>query len=287
MNVRMPWRQHRVIYLLFPAGIVLTIFFFLPIFFLLILSFRKYIIGNPPSALTLANYFHFFGDPFYLDVLLSTLKLGVLVTCITLILGYPVAYFLVRTRLPFKNWLRMAVISPLLVSVVIRTYGWLILLSDRGLVNQALLGSGIIHEPIKLLFTYNGVLIGLIHVFLPLMILSLVGVIENINPSLEDAAENLGANWIQRFLWVTLPLSLPGILAGSLLVFSLSIAAYVTPQLLGGPSLMLLSTMVFQQIMVVLDWGFGAAISVVLLFMTLLIIFVYTRILNLGKRWEV
>lgn len=287
MKFQMPWRQHPVVYLLFPAGVVLLIFFFFPIFFLLLLSLRKYVIGSIPSGLTLANFFHFFSDPFYLDVLLSTLKLGVLVTCITLVMGYPVAYFLVRTRLPFKNWLRMAVISPLLVSVVIRTYGWLILLSDRGLVNQMLTGLGIVEQPVKMLFTYNGVLIGLVHVFLPLMILSLVGVIENINPSLEDAAENLGANWIQRFLWITLPLSLPGIIAGSLLVFSLSIAAYVTPQLLGGPSLLLLSTMVFQQIMVVLDWGFGAAIAVILLVMTLMIIFIYTRILNLGKRWEV
>ncbi len=192
-----------------------------------------------------------------------------------------------RTRLPGKNWLRLAVITPLLVSVVIRTYGWLILMSDRGLINQAMVGLGLTDHPIKLLFSYKGVMIGLTHVFLPFMILSLVGVIENINPSLEEAAENLGANWIKRFFWITLPLSLPGIIAGSLLVFSLSLAAYVTPQLLGGPSLLVLSTMVYQQIMVVLDWGFGAAIAAVLLTMTLLVIFTYLKILRLGKAWEV
>ncbi len=280
------WREHALVLLLLPAGGALLIFFFFPIFFLLLLSLRKYVIGSIPSSLTLYNYFHFFKDPFYLDILWSTIKLGVVVTVITLVLGYPVAYFLVRTRLPFKNWLRLAVVTPLLVSVVIRTYGWLILLSDRGLVNQALVGLGVTDRPVKLLFTYNGVLIGLTHVFLPFMILSLVGVIENINPSLEEAAENLGANWIQRFFWITLPLSLPGIVAGSLLVFSLSIAAYVTPELLGGPSLLMLSTMIYQQIMVVLDWGFGAAIAAILLCVTLLVIFIYTKILNLGKAWE-
>lgn len=280
------WRAHALVLLLFPAAGALLIFFFLPIFFLLLLSLRKYVIGSIPSALTIHNYFHFFRDPFYLDILWSTIKLGVVITVITLVLGYPVAYFLVRTRLPFKNWLRLAVVTPLLVSVVIRTYGWLILLSDRGLLNQALVGLGLTDKPVKLLFTYNGVLIGLVHVFLPFMILSLVGVIENINPSLEEAAENLGANWMQRFFWITLPLSLPGIVAGSLLVFSLSIAAYVTPELLGGPSLLVLSTMIYQQIMVVLDWGFGAAIAAILLFVTLLVIFIYTRILTLGKAWE-
>ncbi len=287
IRMRSPWREHAVVLLLLPTGVALLVFFFLPIFFLFLLSLRKYIIGTPPSPLTLTNYLHFLSDPFYIDILWSTLKLGLGVTGITLVLGYPVAYFLVRTRLPGKNWLRLAVITPLLVSVVVRTYGWLILLSDRGLVNQALVGWGLVDHPIKLLFTYNGVLIGLTHVFLPFMILSLVGVIENINPSLEDAAENLGANWIRRFVWITLPLSLPGIVAGSLLVFSLSIAAYVTPEILGGPSLLVLSTMVYQQIMVVLDWGFGAAIAAILLLMTLVVIFAYTKILSLGKAWEV
>lgn len=284
--MRSPWRGQAVVLLLLPTGVALLVFFFLPIFFLFLLSLRKYIIGTPPSPLTLANYFHFFRDPFYLDILWSTLKLGLAVTGITLVFGYPVAYFLVRTRLPAKNWLRLAVITPLLVSVVIRTYGWLILLSDRGLVNQALVGWGLVDHPVKLLFTYNGVLIGLTHVFLPFMILSLVGVIENINPSLEEAAENLGANWVRRFVWITLPLSLPGIFAGSLLVFSLSIAAYVTPELLGGPSLLVLSTMVYQQIMVVLDWGFGAAIAAILLLVALMVIFAYTKILGFGKAWE-
>lgn len=276
-----------MVLLLLPAGVALILFFFFPIFFLFLLSLRKYTIGTPPSPLTLANYLHFFSDAFYIDILWRTLKLGLTVTALTLLLGYPVAYFLARTRLPGKNWLRLAVITPLLVSVVIRAYGWLILLSDRGLVNQAIIGLGLLDHPVKFMFTYKGVIIGVTHVYLPFMVLSLIGVIENINPSLEDAAENLGANWIRRFFWITLPLSLPGIVAGSLLVFSLSIATYVTPEILGGPAMLVISTLVYQQIMVVLDWGFGAAMAGILLFMTLLVILVYTKILRLGKAWEV
>ncbi len=276
------------VFLTLPAALILTLFFFAPITLLLTLSFRKYTIGlRQEEGLSFDNYARFLTDPFYMDTLFATLRLALGVTCLALVLGYPVAYMLARRPLRFKGLLRLAVISPLLVSGVIRTYGWLMLLSGNGVVNQVLESVGLIDEPIKMLGTYKAVLIGLSHIYLPVMILSLTGVIENIDRSIEEAALSLGANRLHTFLRITLPLSLPGIGAGCMLVFSLSTAAFVTPAILGGPSLLLMSTMIYQQIVVVLDWSFGAAMAVILLVVTLVLQLLYTKILSASRFWGV
>jgi putative spermidine/putrescine transport system permease protein len=262
-----------------PLVLLLGLYFVLPLALLLGYSFQPLVIGQPtPPRLTLANYVRFFGDPFYLETLRATLGLGIRVTLVAMALGYSVAYGLARGRHRGKTLLRLCVIAPLLVSVVIRTYGWIVLLATNGVVNQTLLGLGLIEAPIKFMFTYTGVTIGLVHFALPVAILSLVGVIEAVDPALEEAARSLGASPIRAFLRVTLPLTLPGLVAGSMLVFALTVAAFVTPALMGGPSLIVLSTLIYQQMTVTLEWGFGAAVATILLVMATGLFLAYQRL---------
>jgi putative spermidine/putrescine transport system permease protein len=194
-----------------------------------------------------------------------------------------VAYGLARSRHRWKTALRLLVVAPLLVSVVIRTYGWIVLLANNGAVNNALLALGFINEPVKFMFTHLGVTIGLLHFGLPVAILSLVGVIETVDRSLEEAARGLGASPLQTFLRITLPLTLPGIAAASMLVFSSAVAAFVIPALMGGPSLIVLPTLIYQQMMDTLEWGFGAAGSTILLVVALSLFFIYQRLLALAR----
>ena len=272
--------------LLLPAVGLFGVCFFVPLAILLSLSFRRVVIGQPSDdGLTLSNYVQFLTDPFYLATLWDTLLLGLGVTALTLVLGYPMAFVVARAPGRWRGVLRLLVLTPLLVSVVIRTYGWMILLGGNGPVNQALLALGLIGTPIRFLFTHKAVLIGLVHVELPVMILALAGVIERIDPHLEEAAESLQANPIRSFLAVTLPLSLPGVAAGCMLVFSVSIAAFVTPALLGGPSLLVLATLMYQQIMVVLDWSFGATAGVILLAACASLFVLYQLLMALGRLW--
>ncbi len=267
-----------------PLVLLLGVYFLLPLALLLSQSFRPVVIGQPTApGLTLANYVRFLGDPFYLGTLRATLVLGAFVTLLAMLLGYPVAYGLARGRHRGKTVLRLCVVAPLLVSVVIRTYGWIVLLANNGVVNQALLALRLIDEPVKFMFTYAGVTIGLVHFALPVAILSLVGVIEAVDPTLEEAARSLGAGAVRTFLMVTLPLTLPGIAAGSMLVFSLTVAAFVTPALMGGPSLIVLSTLIYQTMTVTLEWGFGGAVAAILLVVATGLFLVYQRLLALAR----
>jgi putative spermidine/putrescine transport system permease protein len=196
------------------------------------------------------------------------------VTLLTLLIGYPLAYFLARSRSPWRHWLTILVVFPLLLNLVVRTFGWMTLLANRGLINLALQGLGWIEQPLRLMFNFTGLLIGLTHIFLPFMVLVLIGVIQNIDRDLEDAAKVLGANWGTTFAKVTLPLSLPGIVSGSILVFVLTISALVTPRLLGGPTYKVMSTLIYDQFLQLLDWPAGSAMALMLTLIVLLLVFV-------------
>lgn len=195
-RVAPPVQRPRVlpaVWLTAPLVLLLGVYFLLPLALLLSNSFRVVVVGQPtPPGITLANYIRFLGDPFYLGILWATLVLGISVTILATLMGYPVAYGLARSRHRWKTALRLLVIAPLLVSVVIRTYGWIVLLANNGAVNNALLALGFINEPVKFMFTHLGVTIGLLHFGLPVAILSLVGVIETVDRSLEEAARGLG-----------------------------------------------------------------------------------------------
>lgn len=194
-------------------------------------------------------------------------------TLLTLVIGYPVAYFLARSRSRWRHWLTILVVFPLLLNLVVRTFGWIALLANRGLVNEWLAGLGLVEQPIKLLFNFTGLLIGLTHIFLPFMVLILIGVIQNIPPDVEDAARVLGANWGVTFVRITLPLSLPGILSGSILVFVLTISALVTPRLLGGPTYKVMSTLIYDEFLQLLNWPAGSAMALLLTAIVLGLIF--------------
>jgi putative spermidine/putrescine transport system permease protein len=270
--------------LLLPFTGALAIFFTVPLLLMAAVSLSRQSFGAFEWAFTFKNYARFLTDAFYLGVLWDTLWLGFLVTVAALLLGYPVAYHLAHTRTRWKPLLLVFILSPLLVGIVIRCYGWMILLADRGLVNATLVERGWLAGPLPLMYNAFGVGVALVHVFLPFMILSLTGVLKRIEPALLEAANTLGASPARTFLEVTLPLSLPGILAGSLLVFSLAISSFVVPVLLGGFKVYVLPIIVYEQILSVFDWPFGAANALILLVISLAIIAGYVKVTERALR---
>jgi putative spermidine/putrescine transport system permease protein len=270
--------------LLLPFTALLGVFFAAPLVLMILISVSRQSFGEMQWTFTLHHYARFFSDTYYLGVLGDTLLLGAVVTGVSLLLGYPLAYHLARTRSRWKPLLLVAVLSPLLVGIVIRCYGWMILLADRGLINATLVERGWLAKPLPLMYNRFGVAVALVHVFLPFMVLSLTGVIKRIDPHALEAAMTLGASPRRAFLEVTLPLSLPGILAGSLLVFSLAISSFVVPVLLGGFKVQVLPMIVYEQVLSVFDWPFGAANAFVLLVLSVALIAVYIRVTERALR---
>ncbi len=260
--------------LLLPALVLLLVVFLVPVALMVPTSVRPYVpMVGITSGFTVRYYTRLVTDSYYLEIIGRTLALGSTVTLATLVIGYPVAFFLARTRSRWRNWLTLLVVFPLLLNLVVRTFGWIALLAQNGLVNQALQALGVIQEPLKLLFNFTGLLIALIHIFLPFMVLVLIGPIQNIPRDVEDAARVLGASWLSAFLRVTLPLSAPGILSGSILVFVLTISALVTPRLLGGPTYQVMSTLIYDEFLQRLNWPAGSAEALLLTAMVLALVF--------------
>ncbi len=273
-------RLPRVAQLLAPAVLVVGLFLVPPLFGILAASVLQHQQETGPPTLT--NYARFLGDSYYLRTLLLTLKLSFVTTLCALVLGYLVAYQLVRTiRSPTARRLAyLVVVAPLFTSSIVRSFGWMVSLGNAGFVNRLLRDLGLVDAPIRLIFNETGVVIGLTHVLLPFMVLSIAAVLQNIDHTLEEAAMDLGASRLVTFLTVTLPLSLPGVVAGSLIVFSLAMSAYVTPSVLSGGRLKVVPMLIYEQYISVFDWGFGAAMAIVLLALTLAITAVYTRLLR-------
>src|SRR5262249_46231392 len=217
-----------------------------------------------PFTYTLAHYAKFVSDPYFLRVTQTTFLLAVLVTVLTAVIGYPVAYYFVRSRSRHKHWLFIGVISPLLVSIVVRTIGWTIVLGNEGLVNGLLKSLGLVRESLPLMNSLGSVTVGMVHVLLPFMILSIASVLGKIDPALEDSSQILGASTWRTVWLVTLPLSMQGVAAGSVLVFCLTIGAYITPWWLGRGKVLLFSTTIYDQVLVIIDWPFGAAAAMIL-----------------------
>jgi putative spermidine/putrescine transport system permease protein len=253
----------RVWLLALPTLLALTAFFVIPMVYILIGTLQ---------ADGIKYFQKFLCDPMYRAILKTTLVISLKVTVISLLLGYPTAYFMARTRSKLKNVLMVVVLFPFLVSAVVRSYGWMVILGGRGLLNQLLLALGLIGQPLTIMNTSAAVIIGLVHLLIPYMILSITGVIQSINPNLEYAAYSLNASPLRTFLKVILPLSAPGIISGCILVFTMSMTSYITPKLLGGSRVRMMSTMVFQEVNVNFNWGFAAAISYILLFTILFIL---------------
>lgn len=266
-----------------PGLLWLVAFFAVPIVLLLVYSFYRFTDGVMIETFTLENYARALHDTIYVQVFGKSLRYGLVVTLACLAIGYPVAYFLARAATRRRGLLFLALIIPFWTSIVVRTYAWKMLLGTNGLVNYTLEALGLIGAPIKMLYNETAVLVGLTHVFLPFMILPLYAVLEKIDPSLEEAAMDLGADRARTFLRVILPLSLPGISTGCLLVFILTIGSYLTPDLLGGPSEMMISNLIRSEYYVTFNWPFGGALAVLFLIITLAMIVVYNRLFKLER----
>lgn len=271
-----------------PALLFFVCLFVLPLALMLLLSFAS---GNPLVAeevhLTLANYRELVSDRYYLEALGSTLELAFWVTLWSLLLAYPLAYRLVRLRSPAARTLFLtAVLSPMLTGLVVRAYAWMTLLADKGVVNSTLMLLGLTSEPLPLMYNLFGIAVAMVHVFVPFMVLTLAGVLGRIDPRLEQAARSLGATRGRAFLEVTLPLSMPGVVAGSVLVFALSVSSYVTPTLLGGFAFVSLPVLIYQQIASSFNPGLASALAFVLLAVSLLLILAYWRALRVVLRGQ-
>ncbi|QLF72026.1 ABC transporter permease (plasmid) [Peteryoungia desertarenae] len=229
------------------------------------------------------SYLRLIGDPFHLGILADTVLTAAFVTLACLILGYPVAYAMTRMRGVSAGLVAACVFVPLWTSILVRSYAWILLLQRNGPVNDLLQAINIIHGPLKLLYTHGAVVLGMIHVLLPFAILPIFSTLRSLSPDYGRAAANLGASPLRIFVHVTLPLSLPGVFAGGLLCFVLALGFYITPALLGGPGSMLMATLIGQQTTVLLDWPFAAALSSVLLAVTLLIVIIFRKGLSLNK----
>jgi len=266
-------------WLLAPALLLLLAAFVLPVGMMVPMSFRPYVpLVGITDGFTVRYYTRLLSDSYYLEIIGRTLALGFTVTLSTLVIGYPVAFFLARTRSRWRNWLTILVVFPLMLNLVVRTFGWIALLAQNGLVNQALHALGIVDSPVKLLFNFAGLLIAMTHIFLPFMVLVLIGAIQNIPRDVEDAARVLGASWGSTFCRITLPLSAPGILSGSILVFVLSISALVTPRLLGGPTYQVMSTLIYDEFLQRLNWPAGSAQALLLTIMVLTLVYLSGRL---------
>ncbi|MDI3559088.1 ABC transporter permease [Bradyrhizobium sp. Arg816] len=262
--------------LLLPFFAVIAFVFIYPIAQLLLISFLE---PHP----TLDNYARVVDNPVHARVLMRTLWTAALVTALSAVLGFPVAHYMSRTKGALAALVAVCVILPLWSSVLVRTAAWSFLLQRNGLINSALMALGLTSQPFKLLYTQSAVVIAMTHVLLPFMILPIYGALRSIPNDYARAAAVLGATRLRTFLEVILPLSLPGVVSGSLLVFLTALGFFITPALLGSPQEMMISTLVSKQIREILDWPFAAAlVGVLTVFVTLLAI-VFSKTLRFDR----
>jgi putative spermidine/putrescine transport system permease protein len=264
-----------------PATLLVATIIGLPLVLLFRYSLNQYDrYDMMREALTLDNYAAIFRDAFFRNVLLRTILVAAISTAVALMLALPVAYFIARAPARFKSALIILVVFPLLVGNLVRAAGWMAVMGNRGFVNQLLLGLGLIEEPLEILYTPTAVVIGIIAVVLPFMTLVLQSVLEQIDPSLEEAAGNLGARPFTAFRRVVLPLALPGVIAGTVLVFILCMNAYATPVLLGGPRFHMMAPQVYEQITGQSNWPFGGALAFILMATTLVLTVASTQLMQ-------
>jgi putative spermidine/putrescine transport system permease protein len=267
--------------LLLPIVLVNAIGFLAPIANLFRMSFNESTGGGGlREAFTFDNYVAFLTDPFYLGLIGNSIGTSLLITALTLLVSYPIALFIYRAPARWKSVLTIICISPLLVSAVVRTYGWMLILGDQGLINGALRGLGVIAQPLRLINNATGVVIGLTEILMPYMILALLAGFGRLDRSYEEAAQSLGARPFTTFRRVILPLTVPGIALGCLLCFVLAISSFITPKLLGGGRVFLLATEIYDQAIVLLNWPLAATMSIIVLVVFGLALVGYGRIVR-------
>tara|TARA_R110002124_G_scaffold104330_3_gene254075 strand:+ start:1829 stop:2650 length:822 start_codon:yes stop_codon:yes gene_type:complete len=258
--------------LILPGLLLLALAFFVPIAQMLVLSI------SGEDGPTLVHFTRFLSDPYYLNVLWRTVRLAAIITLICALIGFPLAYIMAHVGARARLWLVILIILPLMTSVVVRTFGWMVLLSRSGLVPEMLRDLGFVGRNFSLMQTETAIVVGMVQVLLPFMTLSILGVVSRIDPKLEEAARTMGCSFLQSLRTVVLPLATPGIVAGSLLVFTLSASSFVTPNLLGGSRIQVLAASIYRSVTQTLDWPFAAAQAVILFLGILVLLIPYARL---------
>lgn len=268
MRIKKKWAA---ILLGLPLVFLIT-FFVVPFLSVVVTSLQ-----SKQGVWSLANYQHLLSDAYYAKTLLLTFEISLWVVVITLLVGYPIAYFMtfiIRSRI-LRRLFYVIVVVPLFTSNIVRAFGWIVLLGRRGLINNILVGIGLVHRPVDILYTKTSIVIGLSYIMTPFMVLTIASVLQNIDRALHEASRDLGAGPLATFSKVTLPLSMPGVVTGSVIVFTLSVSAYVTPAILSGGKQVVMSMLVFEQYASVFNFPFGATLAVALLVSTLVLITAY------------
>jgi ABC-type spermidine/putrescine transport system permease subunit I len=274
-------RREKWIYFAFvaPLLIYLAVFFLYPLITFLPISFFD-------PGFTLEKYAKAFTKTVYLRILQTTFEIAAATTIITLLLGYPVAYLFTNVTGKMKMVITAFIILPFWTSIIVRMYAWMSLLGHNGIFNRMFIESGVISEPIPMMFNRFGVLVGMVHFMLPYMVLSLYSVMSGIPHEYMQAGANLGAPPLKRFVKIYLPLSMPGIGAGCLLVFIISLAFFITPALLGGLKDTMIAQIIEQQMSQTFDWSFAAALSTILMAVTITLYVIYTKIMSVERIYE-
>lgn len=269
--------------LIAPTLLLMVVVFAIPMLMFFNYSFYSYSSGKMVTEYTLGTYIKFLTDPYYMGVAGSSLKLSLTVTAISLLLGYPLSYALCKIKnAKIVQWMSIIIFSPLVVSVVVRSYGWQILLSDQGIINFFLLKLGIISEPLKLVYNEIGVMISLVHIYLPFVVFPIYTVLKKMDASIKEASNDLGAGWFYTFRRITLPLSMPGIISGVQLCFTMTMGAFVTPSLLGGGRVNVLPITIYNTILD-MNWPFGTVAGVVLLALAMVAVAFFNAALDRCK----
>ena len=258
-----------------PLAALFVAFFVAPLVVLMILSLHTDV---AMKTWTVGNYTKFFTDSFNYSILFNTLFLGVKATLVCLLFGYPVAWLCARANARWQSVLLFLVILPILTSVVVRTLAWIVILGRQGVLNQIALGLGLVNEPLRLLYTEVGVVMVLAQVQMPLMVLPILTVLTKMDPNLSDASRVLGAGEWRTFWKVTMPLSIPGIIAGCILTYSASITAFVTQSLIGGARLIYMPLHIYQQAVGANNWPFAAAISIIFMIAVIAVVTVLSML---------
>jgi putative spermidine/putrescine transport system permease protein len=268
----------------YKYGLLLPIFLYLLFFFIYPLV-KMFLTSIFDLSFTLKNYIRLYENPVYLEVILMTFRLSLLVTIISLLIGYPLAYFLNLIDPKISQILMIFVILPFWTSILVRVYAWMVILGRNGIINSLLMKLGLISTPLNLLFNTFSVIVGMVHFLLPFMVFPLYSTMNGIDRNLVMAAYNLGASPSKAFFRVFFPLSLPGVGAGSLIVFILAIGFFITPSLLGGRGDIVISMLIENQVTVQFNWPFASAIAFVLLIFTLVIFNASNRFLGINRIW--
>lgn len=263
-----------------PAVLLFAVLMVLPLLLTLVLSVNvfDYTTGIKGDQYTAEHYTSLFTDPFFYEIFLRTFWISALVTALCVLIGVPEALVLSRMKAPWRSIFLVLVLTPLLISVVVRAFGWSLLLGNEGVVNQAIVALG--GRPLKLLYTPFAVIIGLVHVMLPFMIIPVWTSLQKLDATAEHAALSLGASHWTVFSRIVLPQIMPGVLSGTLIVFGLSASSFAIPGLLGGRRLKMVATLIYDQYLAELNWPMGAAIAVTLLLINLVVMLSWNRLVE-------